>query len=122
VTATADQQAWLYHFTRVPPIVQSEELLSYHGAEIVYVMGKFHLASFDPTPEDKALTDAMSNYWVNFAATGDPNGPGLPEWPAYHSKSGAYMRFGDTVGSDIHLLEKESDFFEHFNAVERARD
>jgi para-nitrobenzyl esterase len=121
LTETADQKAWLYHFTRVPPIPQSEELLSYHGAEIVYVIGNFHLASFVPATEDEALTDAMSSYWVNFATTGDPNGPGLPEWPAYNSKSEAYMEFGDTIVSGTHLLEKQSDFFELFNTAEREK-
>ena len=30
---------------------------------------------------DRALADAMSSYWVNFATRGNPNGAGLPQWP-----------------------------------------
>lgn len=47
------------------------------------------------TDEDRRIADIMSSYWVNFAATGNPNGKDLPSWPAFDSKSRAVMEFGD---------------------------
>ncbi|MCU1716378.1 carboxylesterase/lipase family protein [Pseudomonas sp. 5P_3.1_Bac2] len=40
------------------------------------------------TPEQQALAQAMGRYWGNFAATGNPNGAGLPHWPPYNKKDG----------------------------------
>jgi para-nitrobenzyl esterase len=121
MTATVDADAWLYHFTRVPPIAQRDTLGSHHGAEIVYVIGNFHLASFTPEPEDERLAEKMSGYWVNFATTGDPNGVGLPEWPAYDNENEWFMEFGDEIRAGNHLLENECDFFERYNAAKRLK-
>ena len=35
----------------------------------------------------------MNTYWANFVKSGNPNGAGLPEWPAYHSTSDMLMDF-----------------------------
>jgi para-nitrobenzyl esterase len=39
------------------------------------------------------MSDLMSSYWVNFARTGDPNGPGLPPWPAFAASDQRAMHF-----------------------------
>jgi para-nitrobenzyl esterase len=55
-----------------------------HGGEIGYVFDTLPLGRGGaPTPEDQAVTRIVQSYWVNFAKTGDPNGPGLPAWPRH---------------------------------------
>lgn len=39
----------------------------------------------------------MSNYWVNLAKTGNPNGKGLPVWPVYNSTDRCVIELGDEV-------------------------
>ena len=54
-----------------------------HSAEIEYAMG--NLASnkvFAWTAEDYKVSETMQAYFENFVKTHNPNGKGLPEWPA----------------------------------------
>nr|WP_275051621.1 carboxylesterase family protein [Bifidobacterium pseudocatenulatum] len=37
------------------------------------------------------MSRVMIRYWTNFAATGDPNGSGLPECPACGPNGQRYM-------------------------------
>lgn len=67
-----------------------------HAAELAYVfrnLTAFPGAPSPPHAEDVALSDLMSSYWVNFARSGDPNGPGLPAWPAFDEKEMQTMVF-----------------------------
>ena len=48
------------------------------------------------TKEAQALADKVSQAWINFAKTGNPNHKGLPNWPAYNGQSTATMHFNNT--------------------------
>ena len=45
-----------------------------------------------PSPEDLAVSRMAQSYWVNFAKTGDPNGPGLPDLAASRPRQGPDLR------------------------------
>ncbi len=45
------------------------------------------------------MSDLMSSYWVNFAKNGDPNGAGLPAWPAFSPASLQAMIFDAKPGA-----------------------
>ena len=61
--------------------------------------------------EAQKVADAMSAAWIAFARTGDPNAPGVPEWPPFDSARRATMVFNvkssghdDPVGEERRIL------------------
>jgi para-nitrobenzyl esterase len=98
-------------------------LRAFHASEIPYVFNV--VPSTDPretgyayTKGDLLLASTMSDYWINFVKTGNPNGGALTRWPAYEIDKEPYLEFG--AGSDrqprisvgSHLLKRELDFLE----------
>lgn len=56
-----------------------------HGSDTPYLFDGTFAPAHPTAPDQQALARAMVGYLGRFAATGDPNGPGLPHWPAYRS-------------------------------------
>jgi para-nitrobenzyl esterase len=77
-----------------------------HSAEIQYAMGNLDLDKrYTWEPADYEVSKTMQAYFVNFIKTGNPNGPGLPDWPAYRADNN-YQRMRIDVKSQA---EPEGD-------------
>jgi para-nitrobenzyl esterase len=78
-----------YFYTRPRPAMRPEKGTAgpaagaAHSAEIEYALG--NLGTNDVyawTPDDYKVSETFQGYVVNFVKTGNPNGKGLPNWPA----------------------------------------
>jgi len=67
-----------------------------------------------------AGADQMSSYRVNFAAAGNPNGQGLPPWPAYDAHSDIPLRLGVSIEPRTRPDGARLDFFDSLVAQQRA--
>jgi para-nitrobenzyl esterase len=67
-----------------------------HSAEIEYALGNLATnKTYAWTPADYKISAEMESYFANFIKTGNPNGSGLPEWPAENSGDAVrFMRIG----------------------------
>jgi carboxylesterase type B len=66
------------------------------------------------------IADRMSSYWVNFAATGNPNGQGLPFWPAFDAQSPTTMQVGDGFEPMPVADAVKLDFWKRFFLTQEA--
>jgi para-nitrobenzyl esterase len=88
---------------------------AYHGGDTYYAFNtftRFHGLHDTVTPSalDKKVAETFHGYWINFAKHGDPNGPGLPEWPLYKNAESDVVYFApDGVKVATHPIQARMD-------------
>jgi para-nitrobenzyl esterase len=115
-------QAFIYYFDHRSP--QSPDGAN-HGSEIAFVFNTLSAPGLGGVvmksgPPEQQLSALMQRYWVNFATSGDPNGPGLPSWPAFDTKSQQAMVLDDSPGArplpnqaQLHALDQYFSWRRH---------
>jgi len=119
-TKTGHRPAYRYYFSHRPPGPEGERLGAFHGLDVAYVFGNFMIYSFPWDDTDRKLSETIMSYWTNFAKTGDPNGAGLPKWPAYNPADDNVLDFGDPVSVLTHVNQAALDFFDAYRASRAA--
>ena len=129
--ARSGQTAYRYYFSHNSPIPEgmySEQarnaLGAFHTVEIVYVFRNLDARPWPWTDTERKLSQVMSAYWINFAKKGDPNGAGLPKWPATTATNDVLLEFGQGPTPALHqgLDTPRLDFLESMETKRLAGD
>ena len=122
--ASTRAPVYRYSFDRkipIPPdtkingvVASSADIGARHAGEIEYVFGALDsIANVAWPTQDRTLSDQMMSYWANFARSGNPNGKGLPKWPAYNAASGDGVMHLDTT-----IAAKKDAFRARYEALD----
>ena len=127
--ANVRSPAWLYHVTYVQTNLRGEVPGAGHGIEVPFIFGHVgehpqwqrpeQMVGKAVTAEDLAWGQSVQSYWLNFAKTGDPNGPGLPDWPRYEPATDLVMEFGVNFRPREGLYKDTLDYLEERALIRR---
>jgi para-nitrobenzyl esterase len=97
---TGKSSVYYYLFRQEPPFPAGslyEGWGASHFAELWYVFDHLDQEPWRWSEADRRVAEEISSYWVNFAKSGDPNGPDLPHWPAFTNTESKVQYLGDPI-------------------------
>jgi para-nitrobenzyl esterase len=110
----AHSNVYLYFWTHAPPGPRGAA----HGAELPFAFNSLDVVDSPWTEQDRKAAEMMSSYWANFVVKGDPNGPGLPRWPAFDGAP-EIMVLGEGDGTMAVAEPGKLDFMRRFFAAQK---
>ena len=114
--ARAGLRTYAYLFTKS---VANRPPAPWHSESVRYVFGTLDAPGFVPwrpaaDAGDHILSRTMRRYWARFASRGDPNGAGLPYWPAYDLRTDPYLEFAEPVHAGAGFRHDALDLAERY--------
>lgn len=97
---TGKSPVFFYYFDQHPERVEGTPQADHgtpHGVDVPYVFMHIDPANPDTSPSDLKISEIMGTYWTNFAKYGNPNGEGVPHWPAFSNENPVVMYLGPTA-------------------------
>jgi para-nitrobenzyl esterase len=101
---------YLYHFTHVTTVGATYGLGAFHASELWFVFGNFLAPLSFPSAEEKALSEAIGNYWTSFAKGSDPTA--TVAWPKYTAAGDQHLVLDTTVSVGTALNKARCDALE----------
>ncbi len=112
---------YTYFFTRGVPWPQHPEYGAFHSGELPYFFDNLHVLDRPWEEIDRDLAAMTSRYLVNFAAKGDPNAEGLPEWPKVEATTPVTLDLGTEIAPRPVAEPKRFDFWARYFEQQAAR-
>jgi carboxylesterase type B len=106
---TSKTPVYTYFWNHALPGPDAPTYGAFHTSEVPYALATLYNSDRPFSKVDHRIAALVSSYWVNFATKGDPNGRGLPHWPAANGHSALTMQLGDATrpipvaGSELKL-------------------